>query len=500
MSKKKVKGTKIDLRSLGDVTQQVALPKGPAERAEDDEGRFRRNHGGKGGKGYGDRDGGDRGGYGDRNDRGGGGFGDRNDRGDRGGGGFGDRNDRGGGGFGDRNDRGGGGFGDRNDRGDSGRKPLNLTSSRAPMNSSAPAPAGGLFGGRTGGTSAAPPPAPVDKWSKLESSMGGGGSSAQPTNSRFSGLRDGDRAGGQFSRDSAPPEARAGGRFGFVNDEPRESAPRSSGDSRNMDRPSGGSGGDYRGAAMQPTSVASLPAGDAASQVVANKLGAEMAEKNKAEEKAARAAKKAEEKAAEEAAKAAEKEAKKQAKAAKKAAEQKEIELATSVVSSGKKGNALVETLKSNKDEVPSAKSFVTAVLTSLSDGTVLTWADEAQYGAALKFLCAGKGSIQKQAGVVYACQIFYNGLKYPKSNESSGKRESLLAKLFFHLYNTDLIEEEAFNEWRYADDDDKEVPGKKDALFQLAEFLNFLDEPPSEDEDAEEEPVTFERVELRSK
>eukprot|EP00614_Pseudopedinella_elastica_P032681 CAMPEP_0172622126 /NCGR_PEP_ID=MMETSP1068-20121228/118125_1 /TAXON_ID=35684 /ORGANISM="Pseudopedinella elastica, Strain CCMP716" /LENGTH=65 /DNA_ID=CAMNT_0013430187 /DNA_START=44 /DNA_END=238 /DNA_ORIENTATION=+ len=60
MGKKAVKGVKVDLSTLAPTASAMtALPKGPAERAADDEGRFRRNHpgdrdrGGKGGGGFG---------------------------------------------------------------------------------------------------------------------------------------------------------------------------------------------------------------------------------------------------------------------------------------------------------------------------------------------------------------------------------------------------------------------------------------------------------------
>eukprot|EP00615_Pteridomonas_danica_P002529 CAMPEP_0114352588 /NCGR_PEP_ID=MMETSP0101-20121206/18052_1 /TAXON_ID=38822 ORGANISM="Pteridomonas danica, Strain PT" /NCGR_SAMPLE_ID=MMETSP0101 /ASSEMBLY_ACC=CAM_ASM_000211 /LENGTH=493 /DNA_ID=CAMNT_0001493051 /DNA_START=69 /DNA_END=1550 /DNA_ORIENTATION=+ len=493
MSKHKVKGTKIDLRSLGDVSAKTALPKGPAERSEDDEGRFRRNHGGKGGDRYGDR-----GGFGG-NDRGGGGYG-----GDRGG--FGG-NDRGGGGFG--GDR--GGFGGGSDRDDGmTRKPLNLTSSRQPLNNNGPPSGGGLFGRPSqppsaSGSSVAPPPAPMDKWSKLENSMGGS-SESTPSNSRFSGLRDSNRAGGQFGRDNGPPEVRPNSRFGFVNDEPRMDQSRNMGrrddEGRNNTAPSG----DYRGAALTPGR--GPIGGSAAAQVAANKHQSVIAEKTKAEEKASRAAKKKAEREALDAAKAAEKEAKKAAKAAKKEAEKLETGLAQEIIASGLKGEKLVENLKS-RDTLPSSKVFTIAILSSFKtseEKTNVNWLLSDEYGSSLKYICNGKGSTQKQAGILYGCQSIYYELKFPKvliEGDKDGKKESLFSKLFYALYNNDVVEEDAFNEWRYADDDDEkdsQFKGKKDGLFQLSDFLKWLDEPPEEDEDDEEEPVVFEKVELRSK
>jgi hypothetical protein len=142
------------------------------------------------------------------------------------------------------------------------------------------------------------------------------------------------------------------------------------------------------------------------------------------------------------------------------------------------------------------------AVLASLPEPTSSAWCAQSEFGAALKRLCKGKGSTQKQASVLYAVQAAYHKLGFPKIVEADvapakkdakaakeeKKKDSFLQRLFFELYNNEVIEEVAFNEWRYADDDEKSAPGKTDALFQLSEFLKWIDEPPEEDDEEEEE------------
>ena len=237
-------------------------------------------------------------------------------------------------------------------------------------------------------------------------------------------------------------------------------------------------------------------------------MAAQAAETKSKEEEAVAAAEAAKEEkkkkvaADKEAAKAAKEAAKAEAEAAKaKAAEAaKEAQgAAAALVGTGKVGDALVAALEGAGDGV-TPRAVTAAALAKAADAGNLTgteWLGDDQYGAALKKLCKGKGSTQKQSGILYACQEAYQKGGFPKTAEANkdGKKESYLEKLFFELYNADLVEEDAFNEWRYADDDDEKdpnfVPGKTDALFQISDFLKWLDEPPEEEsgeEDEEEE------------
>ena len=144
-------------------------------------------------------------------------------------------------------------------------------------------------------------------------------------------------------------------------------------------------------------------------------------------------------------------------------------------------------------NEVTTAHAIATAALaTNIENLTNLNWVKDEQFGLVLKNLCKGKGSIQKQAGILYACQAAYYKEGFPKTSDvknKSGKKESYLEKLFFDLYDKEIVEEEAFTEWRYADNQDN---GKIDALFQITDFLVWLDEPVEEEdnEDDDEPPI----------
>ncbi len=253
---------------------------------------------------------------------------------------------------------------------------------------------------------------------------------------------------------------------------------------------------------MTARNAAVAPPGGAVAQLVASKISEEEKAKSRTEEKAAKAANRAEEKAAADAAKAEADAAKEKAAADKAAAEAALGQAAASLVASGAKGEALADAAAAALDSPSAAKVLAAAVLAALPDPTSSAWCAHGEFGAALKRLCKGKGSTQKQAAVLYAVQAAYHKIGFPKIVEEEAapakkdpkaakeekKKDSFLQRLFFELYNAEVIEEGAFNEWRYADDDDKSAPGKTDALFQLSEFLKWIDEPPEEDEDEEEE------------
>ena len=54
--------------------------------------------------------------------------------------------------------------------------------------------------------------------------------------------------------------------------------------------------------------------------------------------------------------------------------------------------------------------------------------------------------------------------------------------RLFFKLYETDVILEEAFRVWR--DDTSDETPGRDTALVQVEDFLQWLEEGDEEGDD----------------
>ena len=66
------------------------------------------------------------------------------------------------------------------------------------------------------------------------------------------------------------------------------------------------------------------------------------------------------------------------------------------------------------------------------------------------------------------------------------GWPNGLIKKLFYNLYETDVVFEDAYGVWR--EDVVDSTPGKDKALFQVNEFLQWLDEAAEEGEDAEED------------
>jgi hypothetical protein len=335
---------------------------------------------------------------------------------------------------------------------------------------------------------------------------GMGGAPAPPSGGmggRFSGM--------SASGGSAPPAAPSGGgRFGFVDSD------RAAEGGGRFGKGSGGSGGsaapiNYSAAAQQPGVFTGgrLPGsevGGTAAQVVLAKVAEEAKDKAKAQEKHERNVAKKATKDAEEAAKAAEKDAKKAAKKAAKEQAAKDAEGAASLLASGLKGAALAAKATALGAAMPSARAVAACALAGLAEPTSTEWCSDAEVGACLKALCSGKASTDKAAGVLVACQLHYAKLGFPKAppltKEVGARKPPLFEKLLFKLYEAEVVEEVSVNAWRYADDDDKsdEAVGKTDALFNVSEFLKWLDEPPAEDESEEEEVIEVVNVALKSK
>lgn len=87
----------------------------------------------------------------------------------------------------------------------------------------------------------------------------------------------------------------------------------------------------------------------------------------------------------------------------------------------------------------------------------------------------------RKQMWVVYALQQFCHMAKFPKG---------LMLRASGHLYDNDVVEEEAFSTWREEIND--EIPGKGEALIAINEYLNWMrttaddSEEESSDDDGE--------------
>uniref|UniRef100_A0A8C5N891 Eukaryotic translation initiation factor 4 gamma 2 n=1 Tax=Gouania willdenowi TaxID=441366 RepID=A0A8C5N891_GOUWI len=83
---------------------------------------------------------------------------------------------------------------------------------------------------------------------------------------------------------------------------------------------------------------------------------------------------------------------------------------------------------------------------------------------------------VNLQVSALYALQVHCNTKAFPKG---------MLLRYFVHLYDMEIIEEEAFLSWK--EDVTQEYPGKGKALFQVNQWLTWLEtaeEEESEDED----------------
>uniref|UniRef100_A0A672IF89 Eukaryotic translation initiation factor 4 gamma 2 n=1 Tax=Salarias fasciatus TaxID=181472 RepID=A0A672IF89_SALFA len=83
---------------------------------------------------------------------------------------------------------------------------------------------------------------------------------------------------------------------------------------------------------------------------------------------------------------------------------------------------------------------------------------------------------IDLQVSALYALQVHCNAKAFPKG---------MLLRYFVNLYDMEIIEEEAFLSWK--EDITQEYPGKGKALFQVNQWLTWLEtaeEEESEDED----------------
>jgi len=77
------------------------------------------------------------------------------------------------------------------------------------------------------------------------------------------------------------------------------------------------------------------------------------------------------------------------------------------------------------------------------------------------------------QLTAVYALQVFCHGLGFPKG---------LLLRVFVNCYELDILDEHAFLQWK--EDVNDFYPGKGQALFQVNQWLTWLEEAESEEEE----------------
>jgi len=86
------------------------------------------------------------------------------------------------------------------------------------------------------------------------------------------------------------------------------------------------------------------------------------------------------------------------------------------------------------------------------------------------------KGSSMLQLSCIYALQVFCHQQGFPKG---------LMLRWFMALYDNDIIDEQAFLKWK--EDVNDTYPGKGKALFQVNQWLTWLEEAESEEEEDEE-------------
>lgn len=82
---------------------------------------------------------------------------------------------------------------------------------------------------------------------------------------------------------------------------------------------------------------------------------------------------------------------------------------------------------------------------------------------------------VDLQVSALYALQVHCYNNNFPKG---------MLLRFFVHFYDMEIIEEEAFLAWK--EDITQEFPGKGKALFQVNQWLTWLET--AEEEESEEE------------
>jgi len=77
------------------------------------------------------------------------------------------------------------------------------------------------------------------------------------------------------------------------------------------------------------------------------------------------------------------------------------------------------------------------------------------------------------QLMVLYSLQSYCFNIGFPKG---------MLLRWFAMLYDLEIVEEEVFTKWK--EDINDEYPGKGKALFQVNQWLTWLEEAEEEDDD----------------
>ena len=107
--------------------------------------------------------------------------------------------------------------------------------------------------------------------------------------------------------------------------------------------------------------------------------------------------------------------------------------------------------------------------------------AQEAAVFASLQPLllwAAGEDVVKLQSAVVHGLQLHCHTLSFPRG---------LMLRMSIRLYDSDVVEEEAFMAWR-EDLPTDECPGKQKALIEINRYLTWMEEAAEESSDGSDE------------
>jgi hypothetical protein len=146
-------------------------------------------------------------------------------------------------------------------------------------------------------------------------------------------------------------------------------------------------------------------------------------------------------------------------------------------------GDDLKKWVEEKRAVLPTLDKIVCRLLTErekLNPDPNCPWAEANQFGAALLSLV--QDDIVAQMHVLWGIQFYCDKLGFPKLNE-----EYVVQGMFRAMYKYDLVESDAFVEWK---DDETEAfeLGKIKAVIQTVDWFNWLEEDEEEDEVEEEE------------
>jgi hypothetical protein len=157
-------------------------------------------------------------------------------------------------------------------------------------------------------------------------------------------------------------------------------------------------------------------------------------------------------------------------------------ELMAEFVSGNKLGDDLKAWTEEHRNSLPMLDKIIFELLDKvekLNPNPECLWAGPDKYGAAL--LALTEDDIVNQMHVLWGIQFYCDKMGFPKIDE-----EYLVQSMFRAMYKYDLVEEDAFMEWK---EDETEVfeKGKLKAVIQTTEWFAWLEEEDEEEEEEEE-------------